>query len=68
METNLKYFQSVSKDNLGEGIENVLQQEHGRDGQHPRATQSNDGFMTAEDKRKLDLLFDWVQKQVSKNG
>lgn len=49
---NLKYFQSVSAPEEQikalESIESILQQEHNSNGSHPRASTTQDGFMTAE--------------------
>jgi hypothetical protein len=60
MNSPLSYFRSVSvpKDLLDtfQQLESLLQNEHGVDGRHPLATSSEDGFMSARDKAKLDKL------------
>lgn len=60
----LKYFTSISVpegfyDSFA-GFETVLQQEHRVDGTHERVTSSQDGYMTAEDKQKLEQVYQWI--------
>ena len=55
----MSYFSSMKSSTLEElakSLEDILQQEHGVDGRHQTVTPSQDGFMTAADKKKLDGL------------
>lgn len=55
----MPYFSSMKSSTLEElhkTLEEILQQEHGVDGRHQTVTISQDGFMTAADKKKLDNL------------
>jgi hypothetical protein len=59
----LRYFNTVEvPEELVEtfrNLEDILQTQHGIDGRHPLVSPSEDGFMTAEDKQRLEAL--WKQ-------
>lgn len=65
---SLKYFQSVNVEDTKtheamSQLETILQSEHGIDGKHPLASGGQHGFMSAEDKQKLDAIWLWIQSQ-----
>lgn len=70
MNKKMKYFTSVNlPDNKDthqtfSDIEDLLQQEHGIDGRHPVATESQAGFISHIDIQKLNRIFEWFQKNV----
>jgi len=62
---NLKYFQTISTDDLkktAEQLEEVLQQEHQPDGTHPLASESRAGFISAKDYQALQNIIRWFNK------
>ena len=63
---NLGYFTSVSvPDELEptfKQVEDLLQQEHNPDGRHPIASDANAGFMSADMVKKLEIVWNYIQK------
>lgn len=70
--SKLGYFRSVEvPENVREAftqLESVLQREHNDDGSHPLVTEGSDGFMTAEQLRMLNTLYDWYLKNEGTVG
>ena len=68
----LRSFTSVQvPDELFEAfsaLEDLLQQEHDSGGQHQRASSSQDGFMSAEDKRRLEEMWNRMKTENSDAG
>ncbi len=66
----LKYFTSVrlpdTKDthDTFADIEDLLQQEHGVDGKHPTASESQSGFISPVDMQKLNQMYKWFLKNI----
>jgi hypothetical protein len=46
-------------------LEDLLQQEHGSDGKHPVASESQAGFISAEDLQKLNRMYAWFLKNMT---
>ena len=68
----LGYFTSVEvpKELIDafKSLEDILQSQHGVDGKHPVVNNSQDGFMTANDKRKLDELISGTVNLTTTSG
>lgn len=62
----LKYLSSIDvPDEIRvpfQQLEDIIQVEHGSDGKHPLATESQAGFATPDQVRKLNLIWDFFQK------
>lgn len=70
MNKRMRYFTSVNLPDdqnthqTFSDIEDLLQQEHGVDGRHPTATESQSGFISPTDMQKLNRIYEWFQKNV----
>lgn len=68
----LSYFSSVEVpkelEDIFRSLEDILQVQHGTDGRHPLATPAQDGFLTADDKRKIDKLWEASPQELGFEG